>query len=66
MLPSGRDFQMFYVGCKQGKEDEMVMAILNKAAYYEKNSNEMYKVELGTAMALKKKYPGKIFIEAQN
>jgi hypothetical protein len=34
MLPSGRDFQMFHVGCKQGKEEEMVMAILNKSAYY--------------------------------
>lgn len=21
MLPSARDFQMYYVGCKQGKED---------------------------------------------
>ena len=30
MLPSGRDFQMYIVGCKQGKEEEMVMAILNK------------------------------------
>jgi transcription antitermination factor NusG len=44
MLPSARDFQMFYVGCKQGKEEEMVMAILNKTAYYESTRNEKYKM----------------------
>jgi hypothetical protein len=34
MLPSGRDFQTYIVSCKQGKEEEMVMAILNKTSYY--------------------------------
>ena len=34
MLPSSRDFQMFHVNCRQGKEEEMVMAILNKSAHY--------------------------------
>ena len=42
------------------------MSILNKTYFYEQNHNEKYKMQIGTAMALKKKYPGKIFIEAQN
>ncbi len=42
------------------------MAVLNKAAYYDKTQNIKYKVQLGTVMAMKKKYPGKIFIQAQN
>ena len=66
MLPSSRDFQMFYVNCKQGKEDEMVMSILNKTVYYERTKNEKFKMSIGTAMALKKKYPGKIFVEANS
>ena len=66
MLPSSSDFQMYYVSCKQGKEDEMVMSILNKSRYYEQSRNDKYKMEIGTAMALRKKYPGKIFIEASN
>ena len=66
MLPSASDFQMYYVGCKQGKEDEMVMSILNKSRYYEQSQNEKYKMEIGTAMALKRKYPGKLFIEASS
>ena len=44
MLPSASDFQMYYVGCKQGKEDEMVMSILNKSRYYEQSQNEKYKM----------------------
>lgn len=66
MLPSALDLKMFYVSCKQGKEEEMVMSILNKSAYYEKTQNEKFKMEIGTAMALKKKYPGRIFIEAKD
>lgn len=66
MLPSARDFQMYWVSCKQGKEEELVMSILNKTAFYEHSHNEKYKMQIGTAMALKKKYPGKIFIEALN
>ena len=34
MLPSAGDLPMFYVTCKQGKEEELVMAILNKTSYY--------------------------------
>lgn len=66
LLPSARDYQMYYVSCKQGKEEELVMAILNKTAYYQKTQNDKYKMQIATAMALKKKYPGKLFIEAQN
>lgn len=44
MLPSAHDLQMFHIGCKQGKEEEMVMAILNKAAYYEKTQNPKFKM----------------------
>lgn len=57
---------MYWVSCKQGKEEELVMSILNKTAFYEHTHNEKYKMQIGTAMALKKKYPGKIFIEALN
>jgi hypothetical protein len=34
MLPSENDHKMFIVSCKMGKEEEMVMSILNKTAYY--------------------------------
>lgn len=42
----------------------MVLSILNKTAYFEKTKNPHYKMNITSALALKKKYPGKIFIEA--
>jgi len=39
MLPSDRDDRMFIVNCKMGKEEEMVLSILNKSAYYAKTKN---------------------------
>lgn len=44
----------------------MVFAILKKAEHYRKTKNPKYKVQITSAMALKKKYPGKIFVEAAN
>jgi hypothetical protein len=39
MLPSGNDYRMFIVGCKVGKEEELALSILNKAAFYESTQN---------------------------
>lgn len=55
---------MFIVSCKIGKEEEMVMSILNKTAYFIKTKNVHYSMKVSSALALKKKYPGKIFVEA--
>ena len=44
----------------------MVLAILNKSAYFERTKKSQYKMSITTALALKKKYPGKIFVEAPN
>ena len=41
-----------------------MLAILNKSAYYEKTKKSCYKMTITSALAIKKKYPGKIFIEA--
>lgn len=64
MLPSGNDDRMFILSCKMGKEEELVLSILNKSAYYEKTKKGSYKMTITSALALKKKYPGKIFVEA--
>jgi len=64
MLPSGTDDRMFILGCKMGKEEELVQAILNKSAYYLRKKKEAYKMSMTSALALKKKYPGRIFVEA--
>lgn len=44
----------------------MVLSILNKAAYYKKTKNDKYKVKITSAMCMKKRHPGKIFVEAAN
>lgn len=62
MLPSGNDDRMFILSCKMGKEEELVLSILNKSAYFEKTKKAAYKMTITSALALKKKYPGKIFI----
>lgn len=62
MLPSGTDDRMFILGCKMGKEEELVQAILNKCAYFERTQKAAYRMTVTSALALKKKYPGKIFI----
>lgn len=64
MLPSSSDDRMFILGCKMGKEEELVQAILNKSAYYERTKKVGYKMTITSALALRKKYPGKIFVEA--
>lgn len=66
MLPGENDDKMFWVSCKVGKEEEMVLSILNKSAYYEKTRNKHYYSNITAVLALKKKYPGKLFIEAPN
>jgi hypothetical protein len=53
------------IGCKIGREEDMVLAILNKCSYYAKSNNAKYKMQVTSAMAMKKKYPGKIFIESK-
>jgi hypothetical protein len=65
-LPSGSDHKMFILGCKMGKEEELVQAILNKTAYYDRTKKEAYKMSITSALAIRKKYPGKIFVEADN
>eukprot|EP00919_Chromeraceae_sp_WS-2016_P012346 GHVR01028813.1.p3 GENE.GHVR01028813.1~~GHVR01028813.1.p3 ORF type:complete len:101 (-),score=5.89 GHVR01028813.1:2274-2576(-) len=65
MLPTESDHKMFVIGCKQGKEEEMTFCILNKGSYYAKTKNPKYRVAITSVLSLKKKYPGKIFIEAQ-
>lgn len=62
MLPSGLDDRMFILGCKMGKEEELVQAILNKSAYFERTQKAAYRMTVTSALALKKKYPGKIFV----
>jgi hypothetical protein len=64
MLPSTNDHRMFILTCKMGKEEEMVLAILNKSAYFEKTQKASFKMKISSALALKKKYPGKLFVEA--
>ena len=54
---------MFMVGCKRGKEDDIVMSVLNKTAFYHENQLKEYQVKLSTAFHLKKKYPGFVFVE---
>jgi len=40
----------------------MVYSILNKSAFFHKTKKEGYEMEITSALALKKKYPGKIFV----
>jgi hypothetical protein len=54
---------MFIVQVKQGKEEELALSILNKAQYYAQNEPRK-KVNITSVLALRKKYPGKIFVEA--
>ena len=63
MLPSQYDHKMFIVQVKQGKEEELALSILNKAQYYAQNEPRK-KVNITSVLALRKKYPGKIFVEA--
>ena len=43
----------------------MAYSILNKAFHFSKINDITKQVKITSAMALKKKYPGKIFVEAQ-
>ena len=64
MQHSYSDHQMFIVQCKVGKEEDMALSILNKSAYYQRTNKPAYKIEVTSALALKKKYPGRLFVEA--
>ena len=64
LLPSALDHRMYWVQCKVGKEEDMALSILNKSAFYQKTLKSSYKIEITSALALKKKYPGKLFVEA--
>jgi hypothetical protein len=47
-----------------GKEEEVVFSILKKTEHYRKTNQPKFKIQITSAMAMKKKYPGKVFIEA--
>lgn len=66
LFPSTDDHQTYAVQCKMGKEEEVVFSILKKTEHYQKTKNQKFRIEITSAMAMKKKYPGKVFIEAQN
>ncbi len=66
LFPSAEDHQTYAVQCKMGKEDEVVFSILKKTEHFKKTNNQKFKIEITSAMAMRKKYPGKIFVEAQS
>jgi len=60
-LPSDKDPKIFVVHVKPGSEDLLVIKILNKAKYF---YNKPGQLSIVSAMSLKKKFPGRIFVEA--
>lgn len=61
MYPGENDPKIFIVHVTPRHEDEIVIFLLNKAKCLADKSN---KVTVITATAIKKKYSGKIFVEA--
>ena len=63
MYPAKGDPKLFWVNVRPNHEDEMVLCILNKARHLAKTAN---KVAIVSALSMKKKYPGRILVEAFN
>ena len=61
MYPGENDPKIYVVSCKPRHEDEMVLSILNKAKYLAETTK---KLAIVTVSAMKKKFTGKIFVEA--
>lgn len=61
MQPAENDPKTYIVTVKQGREEDLVYCILNKASHL---LNSAKKVTIVSALAMKKKFPGKIFVEA--
>ena len=61
MYPNKEDPKLYWVGVKPNHEDEMVLCILNKAKHLAKTED---KVKIVSALSMKKKYPGRILVEA--
>lgn len=61
MYPGAHDPKLYIVNVKPRHEEEMVLKILNKAKIEADSQN---RVTIVSALAMKKKFPGKIFIEA--
>lgn len=58
------DWSLFSVPCRHGKEQLVVMALLNKTAFYQECQDPFYQVLVGSVFHLKHKYPGFVFVEA--
>lgn len=61
MYPSEHDPKVYIVNVKPRHEDEIVLRLLNKARHLAETAN---KVTVITATSMRKKYAGKIFVEA--
>lgn len=56
--------KLFSVPCYKNYEDQLVINILNKASYLSTHKDTQYKCTISSVFCSKKKYPGKLFIEA--
>jgi hypothetical protein len=54
------------MGCQKGKESELVINMLAKAAYVERNKGCKYVWKVISVLCDHKLHPGKIFLEAEN
>jgi transcription elongation factor SPT5 len=63
LLPSMNDPKLFAVRCMFGFERETVVSLLNKFLYYEEQGSDHLQIYSVTS---NDKFPGKIYIEADN
>lgn len=61
MYPGDKDPKLFVINVKPRHEEDMVLKILNKARHLAGTTN---RVTIVSALAMRKKFPGKIFVEA--
>lgn len=61
LLPTINDPKIFIVSVKPNSEDNLVLCILNKAKHC---AQLKQRLKIVSVISIKKKYPGKIFVEA--
>lgn len=61
LFPSEMDPKLYIVNVKLKSEESLVLSILNKAKHMAMDNKKM---SIISVIALRKKYPGKLFVEA--
>lgn len=62
---TSKDPEVYTASCYKGQEEAIALALINKASYCQSHPG-LYYCQLISAFASKKKFPGRVFIEANS